>query len=107
MHKDASFYLWISSSGRLRLFDRGWKNLQLASESGLEGESLKLSQYFKGGQIIWSGQREGDSLKGEWNFSMSSTGCRDPFLQPGPLVFPLKTGIPSRLPMRPPRQTGF
>ena len=68
VHKDAFFYLWISSSGRLRLFDSAWKNLQLASESGLEGESLKLSQYFKGGQIIWSGQREGESLKGEWEF---------------------------------------
>ena len=62
------FVLWISSCGRLHLFDSEWKDLQLASGSGSEGDSLKLSQYFRGGQIVWSGQRDGDSLKGDWEF---------------------------------------
>ena len=62
------FVLWISSSGRLHLFDNLWKDLQLASGSGSEGDSLELSQYFRGGQIVWSGQRDGDSLKGDWEF---------------------------------------
>ena len=62
------FFLWISSSGRLVLFDDEWKDLHLASESGSQGDDLKLSQYFRGGQIVWSGRRDGDSLEGDWEF---------------------------------------
>ena len=62
------FVLWISSSGRPHLFDNQWKDLQLAALSGSEGDSLKLSQYFRGGQLVWSGRRDGDSLKGDWKF---------------------------------------
>ncbi len=62
------FVLWIPSTGRPHLFDHEWNDVQLASGSGWEGDSLEISQYFKGGQIVWSGRRDGDALEGEWKF---------------------------------------
>ena len=46
------FVLWVSSSGRLHLYDSEWKDLRLASDSGLEGETLMLSQFFGGEDTI-------------------------------------------------------
>ncbi len=62
------FVLWIPSSGRPHLFDHEWNDVHLASGSGWEGDSLEISQYFKGGQIVWSGRRDGNALEGEWKF---------------------------------------
>ena len=66
--KTTVYHLWVSNGGRLHLYDDAWKSLSLTPSSEAQGEALKLSQYFKGGQIVWAGQLDGESVKGDWEF---------------------------------------
>ena len=74
------YYLWISAEGRLHLYNDAWIEERLRSvDSKIDGETLILSQFFRGGQLVWSGKREGESLKGKWEFRHIQVPLEDKF----------------------------
>ena len=66
---DDNFQLWVSEAGRVHLYDKNWKTLEInIQETGVEEQSFKLRRDVRGGQLDWSATRESDTLSGTWEF---------------------------------------